>query len=115
MLELLLLLAQLLVLGLHLVDLGLRRRLARQGLLGQVVASLGHGLLGLVLEVVDGVAQLRLLQLDALAGGGDVDQGAAHLRELLEHLLVGEVEGLGRVLGRVEDPVRLGLDDVVRP
>ena len=38
-----------------------------------------------------------------------------HLRELLEHLLVGEIEHLVRLLRRVERLVRLGLNDVVRP
>ena len=57
--------------------------------------------------------ELLLLQLQPLLGGGDVDQGPAHLGDLLEHLLVGEIEHLVRLLGRVERLVRLGLRDVV--
>ena len=110
-----LLLVELLVLRLHLVDLLLGRRLAGQGLLGQVLAVGLQRLLGLVLEVVDGVLELLLLELEPLLGRGEVDQGPAHLGDLLEHLLVGEVEHLVGLLGRVERLVRLGLHDVVRP
>ena len=110
-----LLLVELLALRLHLVDLLLGGRLARQRLLGQVLPAGAQGLLGLVLQVVDGVLELLLLQLQALLGGGEVDQGPAHLGDLLEHLLVGEVEHLVGLLGRVECLVRLGLHNVVRP
>ena len=48
-------------------------------------------------------------------GGGEVDEGPAYLGDLLEHLLVGEVEHLVGLLGRVERFVRLGLHDVVCP
>ena len=110
-----LLLVELLALRLHLVDLLLGRRLARQRLFGQVLPVGLEGLLGLVLEVVDGVLELLLLELEALLGRGEVDQGPADLGDLLEHLLVGEVEHLVGLLGRVERLVRLGLHDVVRP
>ena len=53
--------------------------------------------------------ELLLLELEALARGGDVDQGAADLGDLLEHLLVGEIEHLVGLLGGVERLVRLGL------
>ena len=59
--------------------------------------------------------ELLLLQFQALLGGGEVDQGAAYLGDLLEHLLVREVEHLVGLLGRVECLVRLGLHDVVCP
>ena len=86
-----------------------------QRLLGQVLPVALERLLGLILEVVDGVLELLLLELEALLGGGDVDQSPAHLGDLLEHLLVGEVEHLVGLLGRVECLVRLGLHDVVCP
>ena len=113
--ELLFLLVQLLALWLHLVDLLLGRRLAGERLLGQVLPVCGQGLLGLVLQVVDRVLELLLLQLEPLLGRCEVDESPAHLRDLLEHLLVGEVEHLVRLLGSVERLVRLGLHDVVRP
>ena len=113
--ELLLLLVELLALRLHLVDLLLGGRLARQRLLGQVLPVGRQGLLGLVLQVVDGVLELLLLELQALLRRGEVDQRAAHLGDLLEHLLVREVEHLVGLLGRVERLVRLGLHDVVCP
>ena len=113
--ELLLLLVELLALRLHLVDLLLGRRLAGQRLLGQVLAVRGQGLLGLVLQVVDGVLELLLLQLEPLLRRRQVDERPAHLGDLLEHLLVGEVEHLVRLLGGVERLVRLGLHDVVCP
>ncbi len=103
------------MLRLHLVDLLLGRRLAGQRLLGQVLAVGLQRLLGLVLEVVDGVLELLLLELEPLLGRGEVDQGPADLGDLLEHLLVGEVEHLVGLLGRIERLVRLGLHDVVRP
>ena len=62
-----------------------------------------------------GVLELLLLELEALLRRGEVDQRAAHLGDLLEHLLVGEVEHLVGLLGRVERLVRLGLHDVVCP
>ena len=64
-----LLLGQLLVLGLHLVDLLLGRGLARERLLGQVLTTGGEGLLGLVLEMVDRVLELLLLELEPLLRG----------------------------------------------
>jgi hypothetical protein len=61
------------------------------------------------------VLELLLLELQALLGGGQVDEGASDLGDLLEHLLVGEIEHLVGLLGGVERLVRLGLHDVVRP
>ena len=72
--ELLLLLVELLALRLHLVDLLLGRGLARQRLLGQVLPVGGQGLLGLILQVVDGVLELLLLQLQPLLRRGEIDQ-----------------------------------------
>ena len=113
--ELLLLLVELLALRLHLVDLLLGGRLARQRLLGQVLLPCGEGLLGLILQVVDGVLELLLLQFQALLRCGEIDQGPADLGDLLEHLLVREIEHLVGLLGRVESLVGLGLHDVVSP
>jgi hypothetical protein len=75
--ELLLLLGQFLVLRLERVDLLLGGRLAGQRLPGEVLASPPERRLGLVVEVGRGVPQLLLLQLDPLAGGGDVNQAPA--------------------------------------
>ena len=54
-----------------------------------------------------------LLQLDPLPRSGDVNQRLAESGDLVNHLLVGVVEHLVRVLGRVERLVSLGRDDVV--
>ena len=83
--------------------------------LGQVLPAGAQGLLGLILQVVDGVLELLLLELQALLGRGEIDQGPADLGDLLEHLLVGEVQHLVGLLSRVECLVRLGLHNVVRP
>ena len=113
--ELLLLLGELLVLGLHGVDLGLGGGLAGERLFRQILLALGERRLGLVLEVVHRVLELLLLQLDLLARRGDVHQRPLDLGDLVEHLLVGEIEHLVRLLGGVERLVGLGLDDVVGP
>ena len=84
-------------------------------LLGQVLPVGGQRLLRLVLQVVDRVLELLLLQLEPLLRRSEVDEGPAHLGDLLEHLLVGEVEHLVGLLGSVERLVRLGLHDVVCP
>src|SRR6202034_4309739 len=81
----------------------------------QVLLPCAEGLLGLVLEVVDSVLELLLLELQTLLGGSQVDEGAPDLGDLLEHLLVGEIEHLVGLLGRVERLVGLGLHDVVSP
>ncbi len=65
--------------------------------------------------MVDGVLELLLLKLELLLGCGDVHQRAADLGDVVQHLLVGVVEHLVRVLGRVERLVGLGGDDVVGP
>ena len=113
--ELLLLLGQLLVLGLHVGDLALGRGPARQRLPGQVLLALGQRRLGLVLEVIGGVLELLLLELEPLAGGGDVHQPAADPGDLIKHLLVGQVEHLVGLLGGIKGLVGLGRDDVVGP
>src|SRR5664280_2255682 len=114
-LELLLLLGELLVLGLHGVDLGLGRGLAGESLLRQILLTLGERSLGLVLEVVHRVLELLLLQFDLLARRCDVHQRPADLGDLLEHLLVGEIKHLVGLLGGVERLVGLGMDYVVGP
>ena len=75
--SLLLLLAELLVLRLHRVDLLLGGGLAGQRLPGQVFPALPERGLGLVRQVGDRVLQLLFLQLDPLARSGDVDQPLA--------------------------------------
>ena len=107
--------AELLALRLHAVDLGLRGSLAGQRLPGQVLLALRERRLGLVLEVVHRVLELLLLQFDLLAGRGDRHQPTLDLVDLVEHLLVGQVEHLVRLLGGVERLVGLGLEYVVRP
>ena len=81
-------------------------RLAREGLV-----VLGQGGLGLFGQLVALGLQLFGLDLDALARGGDVGDGALHLGEVVELLFVGEVERLAGVLGLVQRLVRLGLKD----
>ena len=63
--------------------------------------------------MIDRVLELLLLQLDVLAGAGQVDQRPTHLGDLLEHLLIGEIEHLVGLFSRVECFVGLGLCDVV--
>jgi hypothetical protein len=59
------------------------------------------------------VLQLLFLQLDLLAGSGDVDQAPANPGDLVQHLAVGVVQHLVRILSRVERLVGFGGDDVV--
>src|SRR6516162_599574 len=65
--------------------------------------------------MLDRLLKLLRLQFYLLAGRGDGYQPPAHLSELVEHLLVGQVEHLVGLLGRVEGLVGLGLQYVVRP
>ena len=58
--------------------------------------------------------QLLFLQLDLLARGGDGNQGLADLGELIEHMLVGQIQHLVRLLRGVERLVGLGREYVVR-
>ena len=108
----LLLLGQFLVLRLHPVDLLLGGGLAGQRLPGQVLPALPERGLGLVPQMGDGLPQLRFLQLEPLPLGGDLDQRLADLGDVVEHLLVGVVERLVRVLGGVKRVICLGREDV---
>ena len=82
--------------------------------MGEVLAVLGEGLARLVLQLVGRLLELLGLELDALAGRGDVGDAPLYLLQLLELLLVGEVERLAGILDLVEDLVRLRLDELVR-
>ena len=59
--------------------------------------------------------ELLFLQLDLLTGRRDGHQALPDLGDLVEHLLVGQVEHLVGLLGRVERLVGLGVEDVVGP
>ena len=113
LLELLFLLGQFLVLRLHPVDLLLGGGLAGQRLPGQVFPALSERGLGLVPQVRDRLPQLRFLKLESLAFGGDLDQCLADPGDVVEHLLVGVVQRLVRVLNGVKRLVSLGREDVV--
>ena len=78
----------------------------------KLLAVLLQGLARLVLQLGPLLLELGCLDLDPLSGGGDLGDAATDLLEVLELLLVGEVEGVARVLGAIEDPVRLGTEDV---
>ena len=82
-----------------------------QGLAGQVLAVLGQGVLGLLLQLVGLGLELGGLELDPLLGRGDVGHAAPDLLEVLQQLLVGEVEGLPGVLRLVQELVGLGLEN----
>jgi hypothetical protein len=99
------------VLSLEVADLAGQRRLARERLAGEVLAVHRQRLLGLLGELVGLLLELRDLELDALAAGGDVRHAAAYLREQLELTLVAVVQGLPRVLCAVERLVGLGPED----
>ncbi len=113
--ELLLLLADLVVLGLELGQLLAQRGPARQRLAGQVLVALPQRRLGLALQLVGLLLQPLGLQLDPLAGRGHVGHAPAHLLQLLELLLVGEVQRVARVLHLVQGLVGLGPEDVAYP
>src|SRR5215472_6816361 len=59
--------------------------------------------------------ELLLLELEPLLRGGDIHERAPYLGDVVEHLLVGIVEDLVWILGRVECLVSLRGDDVVCP
>ena len=106
---------QLVVLGLQPFELGGDAGPAAERLAGEVLAVLGERLAGLVLQLGGGRLELLSLELDPLAGGGDVGDAALHLRELLDLLLVREVESVAGVLDPVQGLVGLGLDDARQP
>ncbi len=112
--ELLLLGGDLGVLGLEIGELRGDGGPSGERLAGQVLAVLGQGLAGLVLQLRPLLLELVGLDLDALPGGGHLGDAPAHLLEVLELLLVGEVEGVAGVLDPVEHLVRLGPEDVQR-
>ena len=109
--ELLLLLIDAGVLGLQVGELRGNRGATGEGLAGQILVVLRERCFGLVLEFGGLRLELIGLELDPLLGGGDIGDGLAHLGELLELLLVGEVEGLARVFHSIERLVGLGLED----
>ena len=98
----------------HAVDLLLGRRLALQGLPCQILPAEPQRRLGLLLQVISRMLQLLFLQLDPLARGGDGNEGLAHLGELIEHLLIGQIQHLVGLLRSVERLVGLGCEYVVR-
>jgi len=110
--ELLLLLADLVVLGLQVGQLLAEGGPAGERLPGEVLVALGERGLGLVLQLVGLLLELAGLELDPLAGGRDVGDAPADLLEAVELLLVRQVERLTRILVFVENLVRLGLKDV---
>jgi len=73
------------------------------------LVALGESGLGLVGQLVALGLQLLGLDLDALARGGDVGDGALDLGQVLELLFVGEIERLARVFHLVERGVGLRL------
>jgi hypothetical protein len=87
----------------------------RQRLPGQILPAYRQRLLGLVVEVVHRVLELLLLQLQLLARSAHRHQGLAHLGELIEHLLVGQVEHFVGLFCGVERLVGLGREYVVGP
>ena len=93
---------ELLMLGLHLIDLSLGGGLAGQGLPGQILPALGQRRRCLTLEVVNGMLELLFLQLDPLARCGDVQSLDAGHTDFLPH-------GRWRVprLRRLQRPARL--------
>jgi hypothetical protein len=94
------------VLGVEVLQLAGDGLAPREGLAGEGLVVLGQRGLGLVGQLVALVLQLLGLDLDALARGGDVGDGALHLGEVVELLLVGEVERLAGVLHLVQRRVR---------
>ena len=59
--------------------------------------------------------QLLLLQLDLLARRSNVHQSPPDLGDLIEHLLIGQIKHLVRLLGGIERLVGLGLHYRVGP
>ena len=112
--ELVLLRDELVVLGLQPFELGRDRGPPGERLAGEVLAVLAEGRACLILQLVGARLELLGLELDPLAGGRDVGDAPAHLLELLELLLVGEIERLAGVLDAVEDLVRLRLHDAAQ-
>jgi len=113
--ELLLLLGDLVVLDLQLGELLAQRRPPGQRLAGKLLVALLQRRLGLTLQLVGLLLQLLGLQLDPLAGRRHVGHAPAHLGQLLDLLLVGEVQGVPGVLHLVEGLVGLGPEDVREP
>ena len=100
------------VLGLEVGELRGDGRPPAERLAGQVLTVLAEGQAGLVLELGRLLLELVGLDLDPLPGRGHLGDAAAHLLEVLELLLVGEVEGVAGVLDPVEQLVGLGPEDV---
>ena len=113
---------QLLLLRLELRDLlverlqlGLRERLALERHAGEVLAALGQRLARLGVELDDLLLELRGLHLKALLRRDDVGDALLDVLEQLDLLLVAVVERLAGVLGPVEQPRDLRLDDGGHP
>ena len=113
--QLLLLLADLVVLGLELGQLLAQRGAPGQRLAGQVLVALLQGRLGLRLQLVGLLLQPLGLELEALAGGGHVGHAPPDLLQLLQLLLVGEIQRVAGVFRLVQDLVGLGLEDPTDP
>ena len=109
--QLLLLVGELLHLRVEALQLLLHRRLPLERLPREVLAVRGERLARLRLELDDVLLELLRLELEPLLRGDDVGDAALDVLELLEHLLVGVVERLVRVLGPVEQLRVLRLDD----
>jgi hypothetical protein len=106
---------QLGVLGLERLELRLDGRPAGEGLPGQVLPVGGHGPPGLFEELGRLGLQLLALELEALAGGDDVDEAPLHLLQHLQLALVRVVERLPGILHPVDGLVGLGFEDRREP
>ena len=93
------------------VELALDRRLAGERLAREILAVRLQRILRLAVELVDLLLHRVVLKLEPLLGGRHVGDPALDVLELAQLLLVGVVERLGRVLGAVEQPRELRLDD----
>ena len=91
------------------------RRLARERLAREILAVRLQRLARLAVELVDLLLHRGVLQLEPLLRGRDVGDAALDVLELPQLLLVGVVERLGRVLGPVQQPRELRLQDRHRP
>jgi hypothetical protein len=80
------------VLGVEVLELGGDGLAASECLAREGLVALGESGLGLVGQLVALGLQLLGLDLDALARGGDVGDGALDLGQVLELLFVGEIE-----------------------